>query len=425
MKFDWQKTLTKIQNAEPRVAFVWLTLGASFLLLLWACFARIDVIVRTEGRVVPAGKSQIVQHLEGGIVRNLLVHEGQMVRAGQVLVELSDIQARSSVDQEQSKSSALKGREARLIAESSGAGSINFPKDLAEEVRKAESIAFEARRARVSDEIRVLRDQNAQKRNEISEAEGRRKNLNAELDVAQQQYKVIDGLRRNGAASSLEVLDSQSKLQRLQSQIAETEAAIPRLKAAMSETESKVGEVWARYRAEASSELTQVRTELEKSTFELGSTKDRLDRNQVKAPVSGVINRMTITTIGGVVRPGEALMEITPDDENVLIEARAKPNERANLRIDLPARIRIGAYDYATFGTLEGRVTEVSADTLLDEREGRYYRVILKAKNKQKGMETLPGMTATADVVVGKRTVISFILSPLLKFKDTAFRDSK
>jgi adhesin transport system membrane fusion protein len=421
-----QALLEKFNALNPRAKFVAITFIATLMLLIWASLAQVDVIVRTEGRVVPAGKSQIVQHLEGGIVRNILVHEGELVKAGQVLLELSDIQARSNLDQEQSKSSTLRGREARLIAEASGSGSISFPKDLAdEEVIKAEILAFNARRSRVSDEVRVLRDQNAQKRGELSETESRKKNLVSELEVANQQYKVIENLKRNGAASHLELLDSQSRVQRLNSQIAETDSAIPRLKAAIAESDSRAGEVWARYRAEASSELTQIRGDIEKSTFEIDSNKDKLARNQVKAPVSGVINRMSVTTIGGVVRSGDALMEITPDDVNVLIEAKARPNDRANLRTGLPARIRIGAYDYATYGTLEGNVTEVSADTLVDEREGRYYRVILKANSKNIQMTTLPGMTAIADVVVGKRTIISYLLSPLLRFSDRAFRDPK
>ncbi len=416
-----------IPEISPRAVFVVVSMTAGLGFVVWAGMADVDIIVRTEGRIVPAGKSQIVQHLEGGIVRRILVQEGEIVQAGQPLMELSDIQARTSLDQERSKSAALRGREARLLAESGGAGSIGFPKGLADEdVRRAETAAFQARRARVAEEVRVLRDQNTQKHGEISEAESRRRNLVSELEVAQQQYRVIEGLRHNGAASSLEQLDSQSRVQRLSSQIAEAEAAIPRLRAAMAETESRIGEVWARYRADASSELTQVRADLEKSGLKIDTSRDRLERNQVRAPVSGFINRLAVSTVGGVVKPGEVLMEITPDDKGVLVEARARPNDRANLHGGLSARVRIGAYDYATFGTLDGKVTEVSADTLQDEREGRYYRVMVKAspKNRQQ-MDTVPGMTAVADIVVGKRTVLSYLLSPLLRFRDGAFRDPR
>ncbi len=367
-----------------------------------------------------------MQHLEGGIVRKILAQEGEIVQAGQVLMELSDIQARTNLGQERSKSSALRGREARLMAESSGATEITFPADLDDEVKQTESSAFLARRTRLNEEVKVLRDQNGQKRGEIAEAESRRRNLASELNVAKQQYRVIEGLRQNGAASNLELLDSQSRVQRLASQIAEAESAIPRLRAAVAETESRISEVSARFRAEASAELTQVRSDLEKSELEIDTNKDRLDRNKVRAPVSGFINRLAVTTEGGVVRPGEVLMEITSNEKGVLIEARARPNDRANLRNGLPARVRIGAYDYATYGALHGVVTEVSADTLLDEREGRYYRVVLKTEPQDKEeMSTLPGMTAVADIVVGKRTVLSYLLSPLMRFRDSAFRDPR
>jgi len=424
-----QRALAFLASLSPQGAFVLLVLVSATLALLWSALASLDVIVRTEGRVIPAGRSQIIQHLEGGIVRAVLVQEGQAVQAGQTLVELSDIQARSSLGQDRTKVAALRGREARLLAELNGLDAIVFPADLTDaDVLRAESDAWRARHARLGEEVRVLRNQGAQKRGEIDESISRRKNLLAEQEVAQEQLRMIEGLKRKGAASEMEVLDNRSRLQRIGSQIAEAEAAIPRLRAAQAEAESRVSEVLARFRADASSELTQVRADLEKSGLELGASADRLERNRVRAPVSGFINRLAVTTVGGVVRPGEVLMEITPDDQRVVIETRARPNDRANLHRGLPARVRIGAYDYATFGALDGEVTEVSADTLVDDKEGRYYRVRIEAAatpgSRQPGA-VLPGMTASGDIVVGKRTVMSYLLSPLLKFRDSAFRDPR
>lgn len=422
----WRCALGKL---APRQAFVLIAAIGIAGLLIWAALARIDVIVRTEGRIIPAGKAQIVQHLEGGIVRRILVQEGSVVKAGQALMELSDIQARSSLGQERTRQAALRGKEARLIAELGGKDSIDFPRELRDDdVRRAETEAWRARRTRLAEEVRVLRDQAAQKRGERAESVSRRQSLASELDVTQRQLRVIEGLRRSGAASELELLDNQSRVQRLRTQIAETEAMAPRLQAGEAEIESRVSEVRARFRSEASAELTQVRAELEKSTLEIDTGVDRLDRNNVRAPVSGFINRLAVTTVGGVVRPGEVLLEITPDDPRVLIEARARPNDRANLRSGLRARVRLGAYDYATFGAMEGEVLEVSADTLADERGDRYYRVRIGTLPQQgiaKPFEIVPGMTASADVVVGKRTVLSYLLSPVLKFRDLALRDPR
>ena len=416
-------------NLSPQRAFVMLLLVSSISVLLWAGLTKVDVIVRTEGQIIPAGKSQIVQHLEGGIVRKILVQEGQVVAAGQPLMELSDVQTRSNLGQEQSRLDALRGREARLIAELNGHNAIAFPNNLKDpNVIRVETAAWQARRAQLAEEVQVLQAQGMQKKNELTETASKRQNLLEELELAKKHYQVMDGLRKNNAASELEVLEAQTRIQRLKSQIAEATNAVPRLRSAESESESRVKEAVSRFRAEASSALTQVREDLEKSSHEIGTNVDRLDRNVVRTPVAGLINKLNITTIGAVVRPSEVLLEITPSDQRIVIQTRSNPNDRANLRRGLPARVRIGAYDYATYGTFEGHVTEVSADTLTDEKGGRYYRVNVEvemskvmSRVRQPGL-LVPGMAASADIAVGKRTILSYILSPLLKFRDGAFR---
>jgi len=418
-----------IMDVSPQRTFVMLLLFSSISALLWAGIAKVDVIVRTEGQIIPAGKSQIVQHLEGGIVRKILVQEGQVVAAGQPLMELSDIQARSNLGQEQSTLDALRGREARLLAELNGHNTIAFPKTLNDpNVIRVETAAWQARRAQLAEEVQMLQAQGTQKKNELTEINSKRQNLLEELELAKKQHHVIAGLRKNNAASELEVLDTQARIQRLKSQIAEATNAAPRLQAAQSESESRVKEAIARFRAEASSSLTQVREEIQKLGHEIGSNVDRVNRNVVRSPVAGLINKLNITTLGAVVRPSEILLEITPSDQRIVIQTRSNPNDRANLRRGLPARVRIGAYDYATYGTLNGSVTEVSADTLSDERGNRYYRVnievdvsTLMSRDRQPAL-LVPGMAASADIAVGKRTVLSYILSPLLKFRDGAFR---
>jgi adhesin transport system membrane fusion protein len=423
------KRSASFMNLSPQRAFVMLLLVSSISVLLWAGLTKVDVIVRTEGQIIPAGKSQIVQHLEGGIVRKILVQEGQVVVAGQPLMELSDVQTRSNLGQEQSRLDALRGREARLLAELNGYNTIVFPKNLHDpNVIRVETAAWQARRAQLAEEVQVLQAQGMQKKSELSETTSKRQNLLEELELAKQHHQVMDNLRKNNAASELEVLESQTRIQRLKSQIAEATNAAPRLRSAESESESRVKEAVSRFRAEASSALTQVREEFEKSSHEIGTNVDRLDRNIVRTPVAGLINKLNITTIGAVVRPSEVLLEITPSDQRIVIQTRSNPNDRANLHRGLPARVRIGAYDYATYGTLEGHVTEVSADTLTDERGNRFYRVNVEvdvanliSRVHQPGV-LVPGMAATADIAVGKRTILSYILSPLLKFRDGAFR---
>ncbi len=414
---------------SPQRTFIMLLMGSSLSVLLWAGIATVDVIVRTEGQIIPAGKSQIVQHLEGGIVHKILVDEGQVVVAGQPLMELSDIQTRSNLAQEQSRLDALRGREARLLAELTGATSITFPKILTSaEVIHTETAAWQARRTRLAEEIQVLQALSLQKNSELAETNLKQKNLLEELILAKKKHHVIADLNANNAASELEVLDSQMHIQRLKSQIAEAINTVPRLKAAQAESDARVKEAAARFRAEASAALTQVREELEELSRGIGTSVDRLARNIVRSPVAGLINKLNITTIGAVIRPSEILLEITPSDQRIVIQTRSNPDDRAHLRRGLPVRVRIGAYDYSTYGTFQGHVTEVSADTLSDERGNRYYRVnvevdmsTLASRINQPGV-LMPGMAASADIAVGKRTILSYILSPLLKFRDGAFR---
>lgn len=419
--------LATVEQWGPARTFVCVLSAFVVIGILWASLVRIDVIVRAEGRVVPAGRAQIVQHLEGGIIKSINVREGLMVESGQILMTMADVKARSDLGQETSRLMALRGREARLTAEAEGKDEIAFPEGFDDaEVKRAEESAFKARLARKMQEAAVLKGQNQQKRSEIVEAENRRKNLNAELELSRKQAAVIENLRKNGAASQLELLETQGRVQRLLSQLGDTETSIPRLRAAVAETESRIAEQEAKFRAEASAELTQVRTDLEKSQYEFTAGSDRLARNEVTAPVSGYVNRVAISTVGGVVKPGEILLEITPVNETIIIEGRVRPNDRANLHSGQPARIRFGAFDYATYGTLKGQVEEVSADTLSDEKGDRFYRVRISALTSQNlEFAPLPGMTAESDIVVGKRTVMSYLLSPLLRFTDTAFRDPR
>lgn len=429
--FTYERMAKFILDLSPQRLFILILLFSSISVVMWAGFTEVDVIVRAEGQIIPAGKSQFVQHLEGGIVQRILVDEGQLVVAGQPLMELSDVQTRSSLDQEQSRLDALRGRESRLLAEVIGNGTIDFPEVLSDpSVIRVETAAWQARRTQLDEEVQVLQAQSLQKKNELAEVKSKQTNLLAELVLAQKKHNIIEGLRKNNAASELEVLDSQMRMQQLKTQISEATNTAPRLEAAQSEADSRVKEAVARFRAEASSALTQVREELENLSRGMDSSVDRFNRNIVRSPVAGLVNKLNVTTIGAVVRPSEVLLEITPSDQRILIEARVNPNDRAYLRKGLLARVQVGAYDYSTYGTFEGRVTGVSADTLSDERGVRYYRVnvevevpTLTSRFRQPGV-LMPGMAASADIAVGKRTILSYILSPLLKFRDGAFRAS-
>lgn len=414
---------------RPR-ALIFLALGVMVLGLIWMALAQVDRVVRAEGRVVPAGKAQIVQHLEGGIVSSIAVHEGSLVRKGDLLAEIGDTRADSQLGERKIKIAALRARVARLKAEADGAARPVFESgsEYDAEAHEIERALFVAKQQKLVRETEIFQEQISQKRAEISESEVRRRSLAAELDIAQHQLAIVTDLSGKNAASRLELLDAQGRVQRLLTQIGDAESALPRLRAAISEAEAKRGEVLARFRSEARAELGNAQTELESAGEGLRAESDRVTRTDIRAPVNGIVNRIYINTIGGVVRAGEPVMELTPTDERVVIEAQVRPNDRAELRSGLPANIKVGAYDFGIFGTLSGRLVEVSADTLSDDRGNHYYRVELNVDTvpaSYRDSPIMPGMPVTADIVTGRRTVLQYVLSPLSRFSYDAFREPR
>jgi membrane fusion protein, adhesin transport system len=395
-------------------------------LLAWAAWAPIDKIVRAQGRIITASKSQVVQHLEGGIVSEILVHEGQKVQAGQTMMRLSDINANSNLSQGRSRLQSLKATQARLRAEAQGGTSLYFDDDIPISMQMLEKNAFEERQSRIRSEQAALQQQINQRQAELKEAQARSQSLSTELNIAKQQATMVDNLLKKGAASQMELLEAQSRTERLNTQFRDVVNTIPRLMSAQAESAARINESQSRFRAEARTEINQVTAEINRILAGIRADSDRVSRTDVRAPSTGFVNRLMFNTIGGVVKPGEAVLEITPSEGPLAVEARVRPDDRASLRAGLTTRVMLGAYDYTVYGALQGEVVEVSSDTLPDENGQRYYRVVVETKPAQGPLAQeviLPGMTASADVIVGKRSVLSYLLSPLLRFSSRALRE--
>lgn len=401
------------------------------LLLVWSVFAPIDMVVRGTGRIVASEHNQVIQHLEGGIVSSILVREGAAVKKGQTLISISDVRANADLGEGRVKILGLRAKIARLTAEASGASALQMPVDLdrADPAVQSEQAAFAARGAKLSQELSVLREQSAQRQAELGEAVSRQKSLGSELDLAQRQYKLIHGMFERNAASQLEDIQAQARTQDAQSKLSATNAMIPRLNAAIAEAQAKMGEAASRFRSDARTELTAAETELARLQEEIKSRNDRVSRSEVKAPMDGVVNRVMINTIGGVVKPGDPIIEMTPSDDKLVIEAKISPSDRAQLMTGARARVKVSAYDYGVYGAMEGVVTEVSADTVPEERGERFYRVKIEvtrgAGELQRHLALMPGMTATADMIVGRRTVWQYLMSPLSRFSQSAMREPR
>jgi membrane fusion protein, adhesin transport system len=397
-------------------------------LIAWMALAEVDRVVHTSGRVVPSGKQQLVQHLEGGIVSKVFVREGDRVEKGQSLIAVSDLQANSSLGEKRARLEGLSARAARLQAEADGAARFTAPAGAASPEMRNQSDAFEARTSRLQQSLRVIEEQQAQKRQEANEQEARRKGLAAELDVARQQLNLVQTMLAKNAASQLELLDARARVERLGTQVREAETAIPRLQAAAMELQARAAEARAQFRSESRTALADTRVELQRLQQEIGADHDRVRRTDIVAPVAGVVNKLLFNTVGGVVKPGDTLMELTPVDDVLVVETRVSPAERGALQTGQKAVVKVAAYDFTTFGTLQGKVSEISADSLVDERGERYFRVGVAVDPdslRRFGRPVTPGMTITADAVTGQRTVLQYLLSPIRGLAANALRDQK
>lgn len=404
------------------------------LLVVWSIFAPIDMVVRGNGRIVASEHNQVIQHLEGGIVSAILVREGAAVKKGQTLISIADVRANADLGEGRVKILGLRARIARLSAEASGAASLQMPDDLARDdpAVQSEQAAFAARSAKLMQELSVLREQAAQRQAELGEAVSRQKSQTGELDLAQRQYKLIHNMLERNAASQLEDIQAASRVQDAQSKLAATNAMIPRLNAAIAEAQAKLGEASSRFRSDARTDLTVAETELARLQEEIKSRNDRVSRSEVKAPMDGVVNRVLINTVGGVVKPGDPIIEMTPSDDKLVIEARISPTDRAELVTGARARVKVSAYDYGVYGAMDGVVTEISADTVPDEgnpRGERSYRIKIEVQRGsgelQRNLALMPGMTASADIIVGRRTVWRYLMSPLSRFGQGALREPR
>ena len=396
--------------------------------IAWTMLAKIDKIVRAQGRIITASRSQVIQHLEGGIVNEINVKEGQKVQAGQILMKLSDIGANSNFLQIRSRLQALRASQARLRAESQGSSVLVFDQDIDMTLRNLEKNAFDERQNRIKSEQSALQQQLIQRQSELKEAQSRALNMSSEVNLAKQQSQLVENLYKKGAASKMEFLDAQGKSERLNTQYKDVVNTIPRLTSAQEEINARLQESLSKFRADARTELNQISAEINRVNAGIRADSDRVSRTDVRAPIAGIINRLLFNTIGGVVKPGESVLEITPTEGPLAVEARVRPDDRASLRTGLPTRVQIGAYDYTVYGALDGEVSEVSADTLQDENGQRYYRLLIQtlpAKGPLAEEVLLPGMTASADVIVGQRSIFSYFISPLLRFSTRALRESR
>ena len=414
-------------RTDPAARLLTVLTCAVALLLGWAALFSIDRITRGGGRVLPSVQNQIVQHLEGGIVGELAVREGDRVRKGQLLMRLSNQFTNAELSNAQTDVVAKRLSLARLEAEASGARQFAPPADLAAkspEMAASEQALFQSRRAEIDQQLGVIDDQLRGRRAELATLRARLGNLRTEERLQMTQLTTFEKALAADAVSEHEVMERRTALQQLRTRIADAANAMPQTAAAIGEAEARRRESMARFMSESAEKATPLRLELSKAGNALGAYRDRQTREDIRAPMDGVVNKIYVQTVGGVVRGGEPLFEIVPVEQSVMIEARVAPKDRGRIRAGLPATIKISAYEFSSYGGLEARVIDISPDVLQDQKGDIYYRVRLRADTKKFGRDkpVMPGMTAEVDIRAGGQTVLDYLLAPIRDVGNNAFR---
>ncbi len=420
------------ERSPGRQALIWVVFLSIVVALTWAYFAEIDEVVKGSGKVIPSHQIQIVQNLEGGIVAALLVREGDVVEPGDVLLRIDDTRFGSSLKESRVRVLSLAAKAARLKAEAEG--SEQPPKFTpavikeAPEVARQEQRLFQDRRQQLAAGMAVLNEQLVQRRHQVSEFEAKARKIAQSLALTREELQLTRPLVAQGAISEVEVLRLRRQVNDLRGELEETQSAVPRLESELSEVQSKIGELALQRRQEARAELNEVRAELGTLTAGNEALEDRVERTAVRAPVKGVVNKLLINTVGGVVQPGMDLIEIVPLDDSLLVEARLSPRDIAFVRPDLGAKVKLSAYDFAIYGGLEAKVEHISADTFMNERDEPYYLVRVRTKQTElerdgESLPIIPGMTADVDILTGKKTVLSYLLKPIFRAQANALRE--
>jgi len=400
----------------------------------WASYAEVDEVARGEGKVIPASKTQIVQSSEPGVVQEIAVKVGQTVRRGDLIASLDNTTNSSSLGEVEAKVRALKTRASRLQQEQAGRFDQPFvcPEKVlksAPEVCRNEENLLVARKKNYENDLQVAKARLVQRQNELGEAQADLVRLSENLDMNAKQLDLVTGMVKRGLMAQTELIRVQSEKAELSGRIEVGKETIEKLKGAVREAELQASDVPLKMQQEALSDLTQTLADLSVAEETMRGASDRLKRTEIRSPVDGIINTLAVNTIGSFVQPGAPIAEVVPTTETLLVEARVSPKDVAFIQSGQPALIKITAYDFSIFGGIQGKVANVSADSLVDSTTGQpYYQVRVTTDHsslisKGKSYAIKPGMVCSVDIMTGRKTILHYLLKPLNKARDEALHE--
>lgn len=406
--------------------------GVVITFIIWASFAQIEQVARGDGRVIPSSEIQFIQHQEGGIVDELLVRSGERVTINQILVRLRDVGATAELGSSESRHNGLRARILRLQAEADGfKNTPEFPEDLIAQVPQSvqeELNTYRANKMRLDSESSVLRQQINQREQEVREINTKISDINRVISLTQDEINLIRPLVERGSAPRRDLLQLDRQMAEQRTELNGLRAALPRAHSSVSEARARLEDLSTQMRATAQGDLAQTQLEMQSLGRTLGALEDRRDRTEIRSPVDGIVKDLKINTIGGVVKPGDDILEIVPADDQLLIEARIRPSDIAFIYPGQRAMVKFTAYDFAIYGGLAGEVVDISADTITNDKGESFYRVKVRTdsatlRHKGQDLPIIPGMVTTVDILTGERTIMQYILKPFIKTLDSAMKE--
>jgi len=408
----------------------WITRAAGLvfvLLLVWAGWAQVDEVTKGEAKVISSRQLQLVQSLDGGVVSALMVREGQVVEAGQVLLKIDETRATSGARENAAQGFALQARLARLRALAEGVDFKPPPHNGPEEERilAEERSLFQNRTLELANLVSISQQQLAQRQQELSEMRARYSSAERGMALAQNELSRTRPLLASGAVSEVDIIKLDREVSQRRGEMEQAAAQIMRSQASIGEAQRKMKETELSFRNEARKDMAENMGRLNALNESAVALNDKVDKSQIKSPVRGRVQRVLVNTVGGVVQAGKDLVEIVPMDDKLVLEAKVNPRDIAFIHPGQSANVKFTAYDSSIYGGLEATVENISPDTVVDEKGNAYYLVRVQTKQSQlgKSMPIIPGMTAEIDVLTGKKSVLSYLLKPVLKVKQNALRE--
>ena len=426
---EYQQLLAK--EAHPLSHLIlWVTVFFFATAITWAYYSTLDEVTRGSGRVIPSHHVQVVQNLEGGIVAEILIKEGDQVNKGQVLLRIDDTRFASSYRESQVTSATLQAKIARLTAESQGK-SFKLPRNLTSAQTEPfgnEQALAQSRQQELQTQIEVLKQQITQKQQEIKELSSRQQQLQQSYELAQKELNITEPLVKKGVMSEVDLLRLEREVSSIKAELEGARLRIPRAEAAVTEAEHKIEELQVSFRTQALRDLNDIKAESSRLTESKRALEDRVIRTAVRSPVKGTVKRLKVTTIGGVVQPGMDLVEIVPSEDTLLIEAQIRPADIAFLHPGQNAMVKFTAYDFSIFGGLRASLEHISADTITNERGESFFLIRLRTERnylgtKANSLPIISGMTVNVDILTGRKTLLDYLLKPIKKAQEQALRE--